>query len=105
MTDSRGDEQEGKALRIGGALTITRAASTQREIDAAPDPLAIDLSGQGVAHSTGQLAEDGGGEQERPDVVGLAVEHLLDQVVQDVAMAAREALDEPRDSLRRQRGS
>jgi phospholipid/cholesterol/gamma-HCH transport system permease protein len=31
--------------RITGALTITRAATTQREIDAAPDPLTIDLSG------------------------------------------------------------
>jgi phospholipid/cholesterol/gamma-HCH transport system permease protein len=38
---SRGDN----AFRIHGALTITRAATTQREIDAAPDPLTIDLSG------------------------------------------------------------
>ena len=30
--------------RIAGALTITRAATTQREIDAQPDPLIIDLS-------------------------------------------------------------
>ena len=30
--------------RCVGALTITRAASTQREIDAVPDPLTIDLS-------------------------------------------------------------
>ena len=32
-------------LRIRGTLTITRAASLQREIDAEPDPLVIDLSG------------------------------------------------------------
>ena len=32
-------------FRIRGALTITRAASIQREIDAEPDPLLIDLSG------------------------------------------------------------
>lgn len=32
-------------FRIRGALTITRAASIQREIDAEPDPLVIDLSG------------------------------------------------------------
>ena len=38
---SRDDEG---ACRIHGALTITRAASTQREIDAFPDPLIIDLS-------------------------------------------------------------
>lgn len=30
--------------RAAGALTITRAATTQREIDALPDPLTIDLS-------------------------------------------------------------
>ena len=30
--------------RVAGALTITRAATTQREIDALPDPLTIDLS-------------------------------------------------------------
>lgn len=32
-------------FRIRGTLTITRAASIQREIDAEPDPLTIDLSG------------------------------------------------------------
>ena len=31
-------------MRIRGALTITRAASLQREIEAEPDPLVIDLS-------------------------------------------------------------
>jgi phospholipid/cholesterol/gamma-HCH transport system permease protein len=33
------------AMRIRGALTITRAASLQREIDSEPDPLVFDLSG------------------------------------------------------------
>ena len=33
-----------EAFRCVGSLTIARAASTQREIDAAPDPLTIDLS-------------------------------------------------------------
>ena len=35
---------EGATYRPTGALTITRAATTQREIDALPDPLTIDLS-------------------------------------------------------------
>ena len=30
--------------RVAGALTITRAATTQRELDALPDPLTIDLA-------------------------------------------------------------
>jgi phospholipid/cholesterol/gamma-HCH transport system permease protein len=36
--------QHGSVYRVAGALTITRAATTQREIDALPDPLTIDLS-------------------------------------------------------------
>ena len=35
----------GDEFRCVGSLTIARAASTQRELDAAPDPLTIDLSG------------------------------------------------------------
>ena len=41
----RSDERGVNAYRIAGALTITRAASTQRELDSLPDPLTIDLSG------------------------------------------------------------
>jgi phospholipid/cholesterol/gamma-HCH transport system permease protein len=47
MTDARHDERDhahGSVYRVAGALTITRAATTQREIDAMPDPLTIDLS-------------------------------------------------------------
>jgi phospholipid/cholesterol/gamma-HCH transport system permease protein len=35
----------GQAMRIRGALTITRAESILREIDSEPDPLTFDLSG------------------------------------------------------------
>ena len=43
--DETGAEQpHGNVYRVAGALTITRAATTQREIDAVPDPLTIDLS-------------------------------------------------------------
>jgi phospholipid/cholesterol/gamma-HCH transport system permease protein len=38
------DKTEGSVYRVAGALTITRAATTQREIDSLPDPLTIDLS-------------------------------------------------------------
>ena len=42
---SRGaGEGAGETYRVAGALTITRAASTAREIDALGDPLTIDLS-------------------------------------------------------------
>jgi phospholipid/cholesterol/gamma-HCH transport system permease protein len=39
-----GEHPDGSVYRVAGALTITRAATTQREIDALPDPLTIDLS-------------------------------------------------------------
>ena len=38
------DHPNGSVYRVAGPLTITRAATTQREIDAMPDPLTIDLS-------------------------------------------------------------
>ncbi len=47
MTDdnrSGGERERGATYRVAGALTITRAATTQREIDSLPDPLTIDLS-------------------------------------------------------------
>jgi phospholipid/cholesterol/gamma-HCH transport system permease protein len=42
LTAEPGSEQ---AYRCVGSLTISRAGSTQREIDALPDPLTIDVSG------------------------------------------------------------
>jgi phospholipid/cholesterol/gamma-HCH transport system permease protein len=43
-TDQDADQGHGSVYRVAGALTITRAATTQREIDALPDPVTIDLS-------------------------------------------------------------
>jgi phospholipid/cholesterol/gamma-HCH transport system permease protein len=40
----QGDDPHGSVYRVAGALTITRAATTQREMEALPDPLTIDLS-------------------------------------------------------------
>jgi phospholipid/cholesterol/gamma-HCH transport system permease protein len=44
VTDQKTDQQHGSVYRVAGAVTISRAATTQREIDALPDPLTIDLS-------------------------------------------------------------
>ena len=44
VTEQSTDQPHGSVYRVAGALTITRAATTQREIDALPDPLTIDLS-------------------------------------------------------------
>jgi phospholipid/cholesterol/gamma-HCH transport system permease protein len=44
LDEKEAGEPHGAVYRVAGALTITRAATTQREIDAMPDPLTIDLS-------------------------------------------------------------
>ena len=44
LEQPQGDHPHGSVYRVAGSLTITRAATTQREIDALPDPLTIDLS-------------------------------------------------------------
>ena len=44
LHDAETDHPEGSVYRVAGPITITRAATTQREIDALPDPLTIDLS-------------------------------------------------------------
>src|SRR4051794_12559633 len=44
LEETEAGDPHGSVYRVAGALTITRAATTQREIDALPDPLTIDLS-------------------------------------------------------------
>jgi phospholipid/cholesterol/gamma-HCH transport system permease protein len=44
VTEHDDDQRHGSVYRVAGALTITRAATTQREIDGLADPLTIDLS-------------------------------------------------------------
>ena len=58
---------------------------------------AVGPTGERVAQVAAQLGEDGGGQQERADVVGLPVEDLFDEIVQDEAVAAGERLDEAGD--------
>ena len=44
LSHEEAGDPHGSVYRVAGALTITRAATTQREIDSLPDPLTIDLS-------------------------------------------------------------
>src|SRR6478752_1853975 len=44
VTEQETDHPSGSVYRVAGALTITRAATTQRELDALSDPITIDLS-------------------------------------------------------------
>ncbi len=44
VSDQDSEHGHGSVYRVAGTLNIARAATTQREIDALPDPLTIDLS-------------------------------------------------------------
>src|SRR5215212_1435197 len=44
VTDHDSESGHGSVYRVAGTLNIARAATTQREIDALPDPVTIDLS-------------------------------------------------------------
>ena len=81
ITDGEPDTQ---AYRCVGSITIARAASTQREIDASPDPLTIDVSGVTKMDTVGawliyRTVRDRGAK-----VVGASreVQGLLDQVAE-----------------------
>ena len=47
------------------------------------------------ARGAGETVEDGGLQQETAEVLGLTLQDLFDQVVDDVAVVARESADEP----------
>ena len=93
--------QEAQAYRCAGSITIARAASTQREIDALPDPLTIGLSGVTKMDTVGawiiyRTVRDRGAK-----VVGAKkeVQGLLDQVAEaDVPAQVRP--EEPPATIR-----
>ena len=58
-----------------------------------------------VAQRAAQAVEDGGAQQERLDLGGLSLQDLLDQVVQDEAVAAGEGADEAGGALAGTRAS
>jgi len=75
-------DRDGGTCRIEGALTITRAAGTQREIDAMPDPLVLDLSGVERIDTVGAWLVYRAVRDRGAKVVGASedVKSLIDQV-------------------------
>ena len=71
-------------MRIRGALTITRAASLQREIDSEPDPLVFDLSGVERMDTVGAWLVYRAVRDRRAMVTGASqqTQSLLDQVAE-----------------------
>ncbi|WP_416222261.1 ABC transporter permease [Sphingomonas sp. LY160] len=79
-TDNGPDE----SFRCVGSLTIGRAASTQREIDEAPDPLTIDVAGVEKIDTVGAWLLHRAVRDRNASVVGASesVQALLDQVAE-----------------------
>jgi hypothetical protein len=85
---------------------VERYDEEVRPVELLEHRLAARRAGDGIAQGTGEPVEDTGVQEEVANVVGLAVEHLLHEVVDDEPIVAGEARDEPTDvvaALHRQR--
>lgn len=78
-------EGDGATYRLAGAITIARAASTAREIEAQPDPLTIDLSKVERMDTVGAWLVYRTVRDRNAKVVGASVEakSLLEQVAEN----------------------
>ena len=77
-----------------GALGVERDDERVRVFELEQDPFRAGAAGQQIGELTVDLVEQGGAQQQLLDVVGLAFQHLGDQVLGDRAVAAGELGDE-----------
>jgi phospholipid/cholesterol/gamma-HCH transport system permease protein len=78
----RPDHSDANVYRVSGALTITRAASTERELQSMRDPLTIDLAGVHTMDTVGAWLVHRAVRDRHATVVGASAdkEQLLEQV-------------------------
>ena len=94
-------------IAIPVALVIQRDEKVVAALQDRQPRVAPCLPGDGLAQRAAQAVEDGGVEQEAADSGGLAPQHLLHQIVHDVAVIPGERPDEAggvRAPLHRERG-
>ena len=84
-------------VAIPAAAVVERDQEQVPSIERLQHGLATALAGDGIAQRAAQPVQDGGLQQEAPDLFGLTLQDLLDQVVDDVAIVPGEALDEAGD--------
>ncbi|MBA3669006.1 MAG: ABC transporter permease [Sphingomonas sp.] len=84
VNDQQSGDQRGSTYRVAGALTITRAATTQREIAALSDPLTIDLSKVERMDTVGAWLVYRSVRDRKAKVIGATAEEqaLLDEVAE-----------------------
>ena len=91
--------QQARPQHVGEEMVIAipLAAVVERDQEQVPSlqrlqhGLAAVLAGDGIAQWAAQPVQDGGLQQEAADILGLALQDLLDQVVDDVAVVPGEA--------------
>ena len=100
------DVGEEVVIAVPAAPVVERDQEQVPPLQRVQHGLAIAALGHGVAQRAAQPVQDRGLQQEAPNLVGLPVQDLLDQVVDDVAVVPREPGDEAGDvvaPLHRQR--
>ena len=97
--------QQARSQHVGEQVVIPIPLATVVERDQEEVPalqglqhgLATGLAGHGIAQRTAQPVEDRGPQQEASDVVGLTLQDLFREVIDDVAIVPGEARDEAGD--------
>ena len=84
-------------IAIPAAAVVERDEEQVPSIEGLEHGLAVVLAGDGIAQRAGHAGQDRGLQQEAPDTLGLTLQDLLDQVVDDVAVVPGEARDEAGD--------
>ena len=77
------------------SLGVKRDDECVRPLKSVQDSLRAGGAGEDVRQCSVHPLEDRGAQQQPPYVVGMALEHLGEQVVGDRTLAARELGDEP----------
>ena len=93
QTGAQGVGEE-MVVAVPPALVVERDHEQVLALEGLQHRLTVGTTGQGVAQAAGQLVEHRGVEKERPHVVRLPVQNLLDEVVEDESMASGEGLHE-----------
>jgi hypothetical protein len=83
-------------IAVPAALIVEGDEEQVVAIEPLEDGSAVAASGDGVAQRSGQPVEDRGLQEEGPDIVGLAGEDLVDEIVHDEPVVAGERGDERR---------
>ena len=99
LAEHAGAEHVGEQVVVAGPLPLVVEGDNEEvgSIETLEHHAAVGPSRDGVAQRSGEPVEDGGVQQELADVLGLVLQHLVEQVVQDEAVAAGERADESGD--------